>query len=174
MTSSLRLLSALTSPAFALVLACGGSETRPVEASKPAASAAAARAPSEAAERCLAVAGAARKRKTIEAKSITAKHVLVKFQGAKNASAKIVRSREDACLRAEEARGKLEGGASFAEVVGTYSDEAGAATREGSIGAIERSNVAPAFADAAFELEIGQVSYVVETEFGFHVIQRTE
>ena len=75
---------------------------------------------------------------------------------------------------AREAREKLEQGASFADVVATYSEEPGAATREGSIGSVQRSDVVPAFADAAFELGRGEVSHVVETDFGFHVIMRTE
>ena len=102
------------------------------------------------------------------------KHILVKYDGAKNAPATITRTREQACLRAEEALTKLKEGASFAEVVATYSDESGAETREGSIGAIERGDVAPAFADAAFELHLKEVSAVVETPFGFHVIFRVE
>jgi NIMA-interacting peptidyl-prolyl cis-trans isomerase 1 len=63
---------------------------------------------------------------------------------------------------------------SFADVVTAYSEEPGAATRAGSIGPIERSNVVPPFADAAFELKTGEASHVVETDFGFHVILRTE
>jgi NIMA-interacting peptidyl-prolyl cis-trans isomerase 1 len=100
--------------------------------------------------------------------------VLVKWAGAKRAPASVTRTREQACLRALEARTKLEKGTSFGDVVAEYSDEEGAATREGMIGAITRPQVAPPFADAAFELHIGDVSYVVETDFGFHVIMRTE
>ena len=56
-----------------------------------------------------------------------------------------------------------------------YSEEKGAAWREGSIGAIERGGgLAPPFAAAAFELAPGDGSHVVETDFGFHVIMRTE
>ncbi len=102
------------------------------------------------------------------------KHVLVKYGGAKGAPATVTRTREQACLRAEEALAKLKDGTSFSEVVAAYSDESGAATREGSIGAIERGDVAPAFADAAFELKMKEVSAVVETPFGFHVILRVE
>lgn len=126
------------------------------------------------AERCLAIAGAKRERKASEPAKITAKHLLVKFAGAKNAAASITRSREEACLRAEEARSKLEQGTPFAEVVKTYSEEQGAATREGTLGSIQRSDVVPPFADAAFELGAGEVSQVVETDFGFHVILRAE
>jgi parvulin-like peptidyl-prolyl isomerase len=63
---------------------------------------------------------------------------------------------------------------SFTDAVAQYSDEAGGPRHDGSIGTVSRSDVAPAFADAAFELEAGEVSEVVETPFGFHVILRVE
>jgi peptidyl-prolyl cis-trans isomerase NIMA-interacting 1 len=124
--------------------------------------------------RCLAIARAARERQKNEPEKIVAKHVLVKFAGAKNAKPEIKRSRGDACTRALEARTLLQGGETFASIVASYSDEPGAATREGTVGSIKRSDVDPAFADAAFELKPGEVSHVVETPFGYHLIMRTE
>lgn len=153
---------------FALsLLACGATRTElPSATSSPGAETPSAK--------CLAVAGARRERKPDEPAKITVKHVLVKYAGSKRADASVTRTREQACLRAEEARKKLEEGASFADVVKEYSEEPGAATREGTLGAITRAEVAAPFADAAFELHVGEASYVVETEFGFHVIVRTE
>ena len=152
------------------VSACGGQAT-PAPASSATASASRG---GDAAERCLAIAEARRERRPSEPAKISAKHVLVKYAGAKKALPTVTRTREQACLRAQEARAKLEQGTPFAEVVATYSEEPGATTREGSLGSIERSHVVPPFADAAFELSAGQVSHVVETDFGFHVIMRTE
>jgi hypothetical protein len=149
--------------------ACGGATSGGV--STPAKSPSKAE---SAAERCLAAAEAKRERKASEPDRIGVKHVLVRYAGAKRAPEAVTRTREEACLRAEEALTKLKGGMSFADVVARYSDESGASTREGSIGTIERSDVAPAFADAAFELGIREVSEVVETPFGFHVILRVE
>jgi len=127
-----------------------------------------------AAERCLSAAAAKRERHPSEPDRIGVKHVLVKYAGAKRAPEAVTRTREQACLRAEEALAKLKDGVSFTEIVRLYSDESGAETREGSLGRIERGDVAPAFADAAFELHLNEVSAVVETPFGFHVILRVE
>ena len=124
--------------------------------------------------RCLAAADAKHPRKTQEPFRMTAKHVLVSYAGAKRAAESVTRTREQACLRAEEALAKLKGGATFREVVATYSDEPNAKAKDGSIGSIQHDDVAPGFADAAFELEVGEVSEVVETPFGFHVILRSE
>ena len=158
-----------------VLAACGGGEGTPAARSPDApGTASAGGAGGDAAERCLAIAGAKRARKANEPAKVSAKHVLVKYAGAKKAPAAVTRTREQACLRAEEARAKLEQGVPFAEVVATYSEEPGATTREGSLGAIERSHVVPAFGDAAFELSAGEVSHVVETDFGFHIIMRTE
>jgi parvulin-like peptidyl-prolyl isomerase len=120
------------------------------------------------------VAGAKRERRADEPTKVGAKHILVKYAGAKKAVATVTRTREEACLRAQEARAKLEQGTPFADVVREYSEERGAVSREGALGAIERSHVAAPFADAAFELRAGEVSHVVETDFGFHIIMRTE
>jgi hypothetical protein len=159
----------------ALGTACGGSTAAP--ASEPGASAALA-APAGPAEgpeeKCFALANAQRSKKPGEPDTIQVSHVLVKHTGSKNAPAGVERTRGAACLRALEVRDKLIAGADFDITVSDYSDEPGAASRAGSLGQVHRADVLPAFADAAFELDRGQLSDVVETEFGFHVILRTE
>jgi parvulin-like peptidyl-prolyl isomerase len=149
--------------------ACGAAPSSP--STPPGPAAAAAETPAEA---CLRAASAKREKRADEPARISAKHLLVKYYGAKGAKPAIGRSREEACFRAIEARDKIRGGADFSKVVIEYSEEPGAASREGSVGSIERSDVVPPFADAAFELDMGQLSDVVESDFGFHVILRTE
>jgi parvulin-like peptidyl-prolyl isomerase len=159
-------------PAVALLAACGGSVPPPAPSgAAPPGSASQA---SPAAEQCFATANAVRTRSSGEPAKVSVKHVLVKFKGAKNAAPDIARSREEACLRAVEVRDKLRGGADFEAMVKEYSDEKGAASRAGSLGSVERGDLAKPFADAAFELSVHEMSDVVETDFGFHVIYRTE
>ena len=83
---------------------------------------------------CLATANTKRAKFSGEPPQVTVKHILVKYSGAKNADAAITRTREEACLRAIEARDKLVGGADFDDVVKEFSEEPGAASRNGSIG----------------------------------------
>jgi parvulin-like peptidyl-prolyl isomerase len=144
---------------------CGGSAPCPSSAESS---------PKASADACLAMASAKRQRSPNEPAKIVARHVLVQYQGAKTARVHIVRFRDEACVRAMQARDELRSGASFADVVKKYSDEPGGETRAGALGGIGRTDVVPPFGDAAFELRPGELSDVVETEFGFHVIERTE
>jgi parvulin-like peptidyl-prolyl isomerase len=125
-------------------------------------------------DQCLATADAKRARFSGEPAKVGVKHILVKYKGAKNAAASVSRTREEACLRAAEVRDKLRKGEEWDAMVKEYSDETGAATRGGTLGTVERKDVAKPFADAAFELSVNMLSDVVETEFGFHVIFRNE
>ncbi len=124
-------------------------------------------------EQCLSIATAKHERRAKEPDSITVSHILVKHRDAKSPKAGVSRSRGEACLRALEAQKKLGTGADFTALVGEYSDSPGV-SNDGALGSVHRSDLEPAFADAAFQLERGQMSDVVETPFGFHVIVRTE
>lgn len=149
-------------------------QAAPVPAA-PAQTATAAAGPDKAAvAQCLAAAGAKRAKFSGEPPKIGVRHLLVKHKGSKNADASIKRTREEACLRAAEARDKVRGGADFVELVKEYSDDPSAKTMGGSLGTVERKDLMKPFADAAFELAVNQLSDVVETESGFHLIIRTE
>ena len=105
---------------------------------------------------------------------ISARHLLVAYKGGLRASPGIGRSKLEARARAEEAQKRAAAGDDFVALVKQYSDEPGAAERGGDLGKFERQSMVPAFANAAFALKVGEVSAVVETQFGFHVILRTE
>jgi peptidyl-prolyl cis-trans isomerase D len=62
-------------------------------------------------------------------------------------------------------------GKNFAELARRYSDDAGSAVQGGSLGYFTHGTMVPAFEEAAFALEPGQISDVVETSFGLHIIR---
>ena len=64
-------------------------------------------------------------------------------------------------------------GDDFGALAGEFSDEPNAAARGGALPAFGRGMMAEEFETAAFALDVGQISGVVQTEFGFHVIKRT-
>lgn len=75
---------------------------------------------------------------------------------------------------AEEALGRLRGGADFADVARDLSIEPGADTTGGAQGELARDELPPAFAEVIFRLQPSEVSGVVEADYGFHVFQVTE
>jgi parvulin-like peptidyl-prolyl isomerase len=106
--------------------------------------------------------------------TIIAQHVLVTYRGAKRAPKGVTRSKSDAKARAQEAVAKARAGTAFEDLVKTYSDDQATVERMGSLGKFHKGDMDPAFGAAAFALKVGEVSDVVETPFGFHIIKRTQ
>jgi parvulin-like peptidyl-prolyl isomerase len=105
---------------------------------------------------------------------IRAQHLLVSYDGARMAESGVKRTREQARERATDALARIHQGLDFDKVVAAYTDEPGGAARKGDLGTFTRDKMTPSFSDAAFALKVGEISGIVETPFGFHVIRRTE
>ena len=84
-------------------------------------------------------------------------------------------SSDDAMARARtEAEGIMErvtAGEDFAELARLYSDDPGTAALGGDLGWFRRGRMVKEFEDAAFSLIDDQVSEIVETDFGYHIIK---
>jgi parvulin-like peptidyl-prolyl isomerase len=105
---------------------------------------------------------------------ISAAHVLIQYMGSERAPSSVVRTREQARAVAEKVLERARAGEDFSRLAVEMSDEPGAAQRGGSLGRFGHGQMVRAFEDAAFALDVGQVSDIVETPFGFHIIKRTE
>jgi len=102
---------------------------------------------------------------------IRASHILINHADAPQANTQL--SAEDAMKQIETLKSDIEGGTSFDQVAGEHSD-CPSARQGGDLGSFGRGAMVPEFDQAAFDLEIGAISEVVETVFGYHIIYRTE
>lgn len=106
---------------------------------------------------------------------VTASHILFSYQGATRARPEITRSKAEARTMAESVLTRLRRGAiTFEDAAVRYSDEPHAAERKGALGSFSRASMVRPFADAAFALQPNEISDVVETPFGFHIIWRQQ
>lgn len=63
------------------------------------------------------------------------------------------------------------GGSNFSELAQQFSQDPGSGKKGGKLGWTKRGDFVPAFEEAAFNLETGQVSEPVKTQFGYHIIK---
>lgn len=75
---------------------------------------------------------------------------------------------------ANEVKEKLDSGADFAELAKEYSTDTSNAEDGGELGFFTVGTKVKEFEDAAYSLEVGQISDPVETDFGFHIIEVLE
>ena len=104
---------------------------------------------------------------------IRARHILIAYTGAKGASDDLKRSREEAIAAAEELVAGLNAGADFASLARAHSDD-GSGKRGGDLGVFTTGVMNPTFETTTLDLAIGERSEIIETPFGFHIIERLE
>ncbi len=68
----------------------------------------------------------------------------------------------------------VEGKSSFDVMAGIYSEDPGSRDNGGDMGFVKRDQLVPEFAAAAFRLQTGEISKLVRTEFGYHIIEMIE
>ncbi|MFW5694892.1 MAG: peptidylprolyl isomerase [Alkalispirochaeta sp.] len=98
---------------------------------------------------------------------VAARHIIFTTEG--------VEEDERAALQEEleEIRQEIVDGADFAEMAREHS-QGPTASNGGDLGAFGRGQMVPEFENAAFDLEVGEISPVIETQFGYHIVQVTE
>jgi peptidyl-prolyl cis-trans isomerase D len=97
---------------------------------------------------------------------VRARHVLIK--AAEDASED---EKAAARRRAEDVLRRARAGEDFATLASTLSEDTGSARRGGDLGYNPRGRMVGPFDEAQFALEVGGISELVETRFGFHVIK---
>lgn len=108
---------------------------------------------------------------------IRASHLLVKHKDVRRPSswkeANITRTKDEAMaiILAHEAR--IRSGAATLSELATAESDCNSARRGGDLGYFGRGDMQKEFEDAAFDLKPGQMSRVVETQSGLHLIERT-
>ena len=68
-------------------------------------------------------------------------------------------------------RDRVMNGEDFGELATIFSDDPGSARQNGNLGLQPRGTFVPEFEAVAYNLEIGEISYPVETQFGYHIIK---
>lgn len=96
-----------------------------------------------------------------------AQHILVRPVGTDEAA------RTAAKAKIETIRQRVQAGGSFADEAAAHSECPSGRESGGSLGWFGRGMMVPAFDEAAFRMKVGELSGIIETQFGYHIIQKT-
>ena len=101
---------------------------------------------------------------------VAAAHILIMHEDSARSSE--TRTQDEAKAMIEDAKTQIAEGGDFAELAKQVSD-CPSGSNGGSLGEFGRGQMVKAFEDTAFALEPGEISDIIETEFGYHLICRT-
>jgi len=100
---------------------------------------------------------------------IKASHILVNFTNSKGEM-----DTAAALATIDSIKMMLNSGTDFAELASKYSKDPGSKDKGGDLGFFERRQMVKEFDEAAFNLKVGEVSDVIKTNYGYHIIKLTE
>src|SRR5207248_3047417 len=93
---------------------------------------------------------------------VRASHILLETEGKDDAAAK---------AKAEDVLKQARGGADFAELAKKYSEDEGSAKNGGDHDYFGRGRMVPEFDQTVFAMQPGQISDLVKTQYGYHIIK---
>ncbi|MBQ4527558.1 MAG: peptidylprolyl isomerase [Clostridia bacterium] len=109
-------------------------------------------------------------------KYVTAKHILIMFSeeaSADSAAAEGTHTKADAKAMIDEIKAELDNGADFDTIMNEKGEDPGVETNPNGY-TFAANEMDPAFESAAFALEPGKTSAIIETSYGYHIIKRLE
>ena len=96
---------------------------------------------------------------------VRASHILFKTQGKDDAAVK---------KQAEEVLAKAKSGADFAKLATQYSEDDTSKVKGGDLDFFPKGQMVPEFDKAAFSMNVGDISDLVKSQYGYHIIKVTE
>jgi len=105
------------------------------------------------------------KEKFGQPKRVKVRHILIKCDPKDKEASERARKKAES-IRQEAVQGK-----DFAQLAKQHSEDAGTKDRGGEIGYITKGQVVPEFEQAAFSLKAGELSGVIQTPYGFHILK---
>ena len=99
---------------------------------------------------------------------VRVRHILIKTQGKPKEEAPKLKTKAEDILK------QLQHGGDFAELAKKNSDDSGSAVKGGELGWIVKGQTVPNFEKTAFALKPNETSGIIETEYGYHIIQSEE
>lgn len=107
--------------------------------------------------------------KRVAVDAVTASHILITFKGALRSTKN--RTKKEAKKLVEKILKDLKKGTDFAELARLFSDGP-SGPKGGHLGRFNRGKMVPEFDKAVFDLKPGELTGLVETKFGYHIIKR--
>ena len=113
-------------------------------------------------------------KKTYVDDEVRASHILISTVDPKTKKPVSDDKKKEAKKKAEEVYKKVKAGDDFAKLAKEYSDDKSSAVNGGDLGFFSKGQMVPEFEKAAFGMDKGEISDIVESQFGYHIIKVTD